>query len=292
MGALSDSVDERKAPSKLPELWHYTTLEGAIGILKNGVIWATDSRFLNDPEEYQHALSVAREFVNRELPEDEFKREVLQWLMHLAPFDSDNAPPLIASFSEASDDLTQWRSYSSEGTGVALVFDGGELNASVASCDGVLQRCTYVDLANTVSWPSDLRVSVGEILRELREQWDVYDSANSEDVGDRNCGIRDTFRSGGRFEQLKLTLKPQAFSVEREWRAVFRGRGEGIDLRVSRGRIVPFRKIALRENGAFPRRIVLGPGAKDGLTRTALEEFCWSVGLNAEIAHSSHRLRT
>lgn len=292
MNAESKSAHEDHESQEPAELWHYTTLEGAVGILTSGEMWATDSRFLNDPEEYQHALTVTRELVIRDLEEDEFKREVVALLTRLEAFDSGNAPPLIASFSEASDELTQWRSYSSEGAGVALVLDLPSLKSAVSACDGVLKRCTYVQVVPTLKASDELRANIQHVLNDLRREWERYDSSNSEDVTDRNCGVRDTFRTGWEFEQLKLTLKPAGFSVEREWRAVFRGGSEGMQLRVSRGRIVPYRKIPLRTKGVRTKRIVLGPAAADGLSKLALEEYARAVGLDVVVTQSHHRLRT
>jgi len=36
-------------------LFHYTTAAGLLGILKNGNIWASDLRFLNDAQESVYA---------------------------------------------------------------------------------------------------------------------------------------------------------------------------------------------------------------------------------------------
>ena len=37
-------------------LWHYTSLSGFLGILKDQEIWVTDIRFLNDASELYHFL--------------------------------------------------------------------------------------------------------------------------------------------------------------------------------------------------------------------------------------------
>ncbi|WP_405284342.1 hypothetical protein V3331_01900 [Gaopeijia maritima] len=42
-------------------LYHYTTARGAIGILRENEIWATDTRLLNDRTDHHHAIEVAKE---------------------------------------------------------------------------------------------------------------------------------------------------------------------------------------------------------------------------------------
>jgi hypothetical protein len=120
-----------------PELlYHYTTEEGLYGILKSDSIWATHCRFTNDTSERQGAL----DFILKELDQlriegtitifnevaEQFK-ELLRSFYQL--FDT-----FIVSFTrerniqEASDipmegdRLSQWRGYSSRGSGYSLGF--------------------------------------------------------------------------------------------------------------------------------------------------------------------------
>ena len=50
----------RPIPKKL---WHYTSLAGFQGIVTTRKIFATDTRFLNDREEFSHAYKIATEVV-------------------------------------------------------------------------------------------------------------------------------------------------------------------------------------------------------------------------------------
>jgi len=46
----------------IPEkLWHYTSLAGFQGIVTTRKIFATDTRFLNDREEFLHSYKIATE---------------------------------------------------------------------------------------------------------------------------------------------------------------------------------------------------------------------------------------
>lgn len=44
-------------------LYHYTTAEGLIGIMRNRNIWATDVFYLNDWEEFLGGINLARDYL-------------------------------------------------------------------------------------------------------------------------------------------------------------------------------------------------------------------------------------
>ncbi len=41
-------------------LYHYTTQEGFLGIIKNKEIWASHTQYLNDQKEYVHAIDLVK----------------------------------------------------------------------------------------------------------------------------------------------------------------------------------------------------------------------------------------
>src|SRR5262245_10539375 len=40
-------------------LYHYTSQKGLLGILDSQALWATNLRYMNDSQEFQHALALA-----------------------------------------------------------------------------------------------------------------------------------------------------------------------------------------------------------------------------------------
>ena len=107
-----------------PVLYHYTSWQGAEGILKTNTIWATSHDCTNDPAEIVAAdetiLKVAREL--RDGVKGPSSRDVLTKFI-------DNYPGLhvakmvqiyLACFSVARDDRNQWCAYADHGRGVAL----------------------------------------------------------------------------------------------------------------------------------------------------------------------------
>ena len=138
-------MEER--PSQEPEshgepefLYHYTTQEGLLGILKDKCIWATHIRYLNDTSEGKFVLDCLLDEISRnyELPKEwraflgTFNEPVTE---KCNPVDSSiieaglsvaiwaTSPTVfVASFSAKGDSLSQWRAYSGESGGYSVAF--------------------------------------------------------------------------------------------------------------------------------------------------------------------------
>jgi Protein of unknown function (DUF2971) len=121
----------RKMDAKPPPriIYHYTDSRGLGGILESGRIRLTDIFGLNDPTELQHGLSPAIKLVDAARRNDRF--EIKQFSENLAAMlylgIKEVAHFFVCSFSEAGDDLGQWRAYADNGRGFALGFDAHTL---------------------------------------------------------------------------------------------------------------------------------------------------------------------
>jgi len=128
---------EREEPSGL--LYHYTTLDGLVGILESDYLWATHVRYLNDVKEFRDALDHLDSFI------DEFDAEFRSYLQSVLPskidyflnefgvytvsFTDDERQPTIPDLMPG-DRLNQWRSYSGKGNGISLGFDHNLIDKS------------------------------------------------------------------------------------------------------------------------------------------------------------------
>jgi hypothetical protein len=48
-------------------LYHYTSQDGLLGIVKSGTLWSTNIFYMNDSTEFRQPLGMLRERVNKEL---------------------------------------------------------------------------------------------------------------------------------------------------------------------------------------------------------------------------------
>lgn len=117
----------RQIPDKL---WHYTSVQGFQGIVTSKKIFATDTRFLNDREEFTHALKIAGEvveetpeFVANKFPAREYLKKAVDLAFRTGPLQPGRLQVFVAAFSAAEDQLSQWRGYSRGSSGASLAFD-------------------------------------------------------------------------------------------------------------------------------------------------------------------------
>jgi hypothetical protein len=72
MNQWADSVRTELANliSKNPPqiVYHYTDINGLLGIIESDCIWATHVSRLNDSSEYLHGIKVVRDFVQKNMP--------------------------------------------------------------------------------------------------------------------------------------------------------------------------------------------------------------------------------
>ncbi len=161
-------MDEHKRQSKIEDsellrpkglLYHYTTLDGFLGILDSDNLRATHIRYMNDSKEFVDALEYLSAFI------DEFKvdirtnlRQFLDWVMptfngwggaYIVSFSDDDAQAAPVNAC-SGDRLSQWKAYSSAGRGISLGFDALAIDKSGCGQawilnEGVafLRQCSY-----------------------------------------------------------------------------------------------------------------------------------------------------
>lgn len=117
-------------PVHPPPLYHYTTGNGLIAILKSGELWSTQLNCLNDSSELLYTRGRLRTRAEHKLaatqcPEVKFLlKKIIAELRH--PF-LGVWGWFVACFTEDGDDLSQWRAYGSGEGGYAIEFDSAHL---------------------------------------------------------------------------------------------------------------------------------------------------------------------
>src|SRR5438270_3461004 len=106
-----------------PVLYHYTSMEGLLSIVKSGRMRASHIRYLNDLSEAEWLWGIAvRELEKMQSAlETETDSDATKILELIDKRRSGNE--FVASFSENGDDLSQWRAYCPSGAGFGIGFD-------------------------------------------------------------------------------------------------------------------------------------------------------------------------
>lgn len=265
-------------------LYHFTTQEGLLGILRDKCIWATEIRYLNDTSEGQIFTKLILDELNKRptaepeeppsrltayeqlmrlsygYPESEIQfadKKILDW--GLIAFDwIRNQDTFVASFSEQGDLLSQWRAYSGETGGYSIGFTRSYLksvglhflksrNESFYNDSNPLVACQYCDKPEEESLKREIEQIVDSYITEA-------DQANWQTISE----IKERFRILGAVAKThffplgkrRATTKDQAFREEAEWRLVFQLERTGTtnsepEFRPGRSMPIPYFKVDL-----------------------------------------------
>jgi hypothetical protein len=246
-----------------PPLYHYTDIDGLMGIFNTGELWATDVHFMNDTSEYDHA----NEMIAAELrsigadvlplsepplpsPSQEGVIELGgEWATRvgmtgvakrfLETTQQDLLKPIfrtyVSCFCDSGNLLRQWRAYASGG--YSIEFDGSLLGSRYQGSDprAILTRVEYSEDKQK------------ELIRSLlRTHFPPFLSTALTGVDESAIHLRLI----GEFALLvaRACLKSAAFDDEREWRIIRFGLLEDSTerFRASKGLPLPYRPIEIK----------------------------------------------
>ena len=119
---------QRKAQQRPPVLYQYTGGAGLKGIIETHQVWLTNVFDMNDPSEFMHGIKYAAEYIMEVRQTGSLAVQAFcDWMLPiLSPPFGDDFGMFVASFSDADDDLGQWRAYANNGRGYALGFSSKE----------------------------------------------------------------------------------------------------------------------------------------------------------------------
>jgi hypothetical protein len=306
----------------MSSIFHYTSNEGAIGIINSGCLYATNYKYLNDSRELDLARHIvvplfAKEFseeADRLIQEGKLNSEELKSFgSRLFEEEANNlfesaitatdrtAPIFITSLCRHNPSteqwehglLSQWRGYGAFG-GCALEIDEEELKALTERekkeyryAAAFLAEVQYNSYADTFD--------MGEI--------DGLAAAFLRNMVERTHASREAYdrRSSSLFEivaGIAPTLKSSSFAEEGEVRIVashMRGKISKLDKRQSREILMRFKNgspipyLRLFDGfGQLPiKRIIVGPQRDQGKNAYALELALEAKGITAQIARSN-----
>jgi hypothetical protein len=274
------------ATSNFPKVvYHYTSIEGFIGIASSRSVWMTDYSYLNDHRELMHGADIVQGVIG-EIAEAEVKQEILQlvanWSSKLAEVRNRIC---ITSFSSDDDSLSQWRAYGP----IAIGFPVHPLALHVNQA--ILQPIIYD--------PEVQRKLIRIYLHQLC-------CAYRQDTADQRLDGNDRlYETSENMLELISFFKDPAFRTENEIRLAYIDRPEFVEhfgntaksFRVAKGRIVPYissRDVLPNRDRNFELKfahVVLGPEC-DSMLERGMREFLDSQGLvEVDIRRSAVPLR-
>ncbi len=201
----------KEVPQK--SLFHYTTQNGLLGIIKSKKLWLSDNRYLNDMTEYNYVIDLVKGELKKRVYE-KFKKflETMD-----GGFDTllenikEKHPIFVCSFSERGDRLSQWRGYCPNGGGFSIGFD----KAHIVKLRKKYKKNKKFNFVRCVYKKN----SQQEIIRKyLKDTVSIFQKFNINNCNDENSKLKFI----NHFFKMLLTiipmLKHSSFREEREWR--------------------------------------------------------------------------
>jgi hypothetical protein len=256
--AMLSGVDSPLHQSSPPErLYHYTTAPATRGIIEKRELWATHFAFLNDSSELAYGLELFAEVVKKIRSLEGHGRAILNLmddsLIHSVLIKNS----ILCAFclSEADDDLSQWRAYSSKGsTGYSLGFDSAGLTKLDAGGPLFLVKVLYDPAEQT------------DVIENMLALFSVHTQRLDEQTWEQDRWLI-SHAFAVMMQRALIRMKRKSFQGEAEWRLVYSAgvgsvtRLKDLDSRISNsGVMVPFRRITAPPDTRLPLvSVMVGP---------------------------------
>lgn len=268
------SIESHYALRPTAPLFHYTSAEGLCGIIEKRALWATHIRFLNDAREFHHAAELAKAELAK--ASTHFQKRVANNLR--MQLDSMSGTTYVASFSEESDLLSQWRAYCPRG-GYCISFDPGGLQNLAETHSLVLAKCIYERKTQETMISELVAASYIEAAEYAPEG---VPSPTTEDERMSYFGARWFFP---RFQRLASLMKDPSFKEEAEWRLIAGLYRPHVtpDYRIRGAMIVPHRTLVFPE-ALLTEQVVSGVTIGPGLDYQQAEIGLFFLGQRAKVS--------
>ncbi len=270
----------RKRPQLL---FHYTNAQGLNGLMQSKHIWATNSRFMNDPTEIAYAIDLIRAVMIARTPNN--KKDFLNKILSqfLEEYDQ-NAKVYIACFCMNGDLLSQWRGYGAIGGGYAIGFKASQLGYPDVGWSGrprpILRKVIYdrkIQEHIITTWLQEISAStrLSNRLRTTKTRDQLYAQLYGQ--------------YGYFLSEFLNCFKDPAYQEEQEWRIIQFGRRGGEEVvkpsfRVSGGCVIPFTEVEFKASknfadGILPIELICyGPTLSTHTTERSLHLLSAALG--------------
>ena len=256
-----------------PVLYHYTSMNGLLGIVHSGKIWASDSRYLNDATDSIYLTTVLKRYVAKRIvstsgADKEAYEELLAELEKPTEFDV-----FVASFSANGDLLSQWRAYCQGGIGFSIGFDSSALRTGYVS-EPSADKSQFVSgqLKHVRYLRSEDDSSADEILRDCGAFANSLVPIISKLATPELVSLATaTAKSVAIFAPM---FKDIAFEEEQEWRLILSkipGPMPAKQFRAGKSTLIPYVDAEPQmKEGYFIKEVIVGPTPHPGLSVNAV----------------------
>lgn len=229
-----------ESPSSI--IYHYTNINGLVGMVATGKIWATHVSRLNDSSEYDHGIKVVADCVQQSMPAT--SRTLVDKILS----EFKKVETFVASYSTKPDLLSQWRSYSGGGVGYCLGL----------ATDGIATLDHRTPLLEPVIYSDAQAQQVISTMLQRVDEFFQYNEFGEVEVGFLLGTV------GATLANLACTIKHPAFEEEAEYRQFYQSGATELELDVKfrdgRFGLTPYVEVPFIVDGRLPlQSVTIGP---------------------------------
>jgi len=277
----------------MKSLYHYTSLNGILGILRSRSIWATHVSYLNDASEFFHGLEFAKQIASGIFMEDDYLA-AFGWAVRHALEEISTDDLYVTSLSEKADLLSQWRGYCPTGAGLCLGFDISHLRSFCEARGYRLEQCIYehnkqIQQIELLVNQCFERFPKPNLTRTDYERLDSKGQVNAEiDYRLRTSEGLDkpqAYAAVGWFcteiSELVPLFKNEGFHEEAEWRIVAKGPQEKVQFRANSSYLAPYVALEILSGATESalREVIIGPNPNQNRCESSVKMMLASCGL-------------
>ena len=262
-------------------LYHYTSHEALYNIVESGVVRASHIYYMNDQNEIKYAIDKFIRVTEKYRDKNADNLSVMlltqipKWIQNMR-----NNPHYIFSFSlsEKGNLLSQWRAYTSHGTGISIGFNHSDVKRFAKNNGMNLVECVY----KNEEQERILDDVIQSILSEFESDKVSIDTTKGA-VGQEYHTYLNKYTDQLLNEFVKI--KDPAFHEECEWRLVSKFYekyvNKDIQFRSGKTTLVPYVNFELkniRGDGRFFEQVYVGPSPNFDLAFSAISAYLSNKG--------------
>ena len=263
----------RRTPTRIS---HYTNLNGLMGIIESGHMWASNVSFLNDRRELQHGLEASLQAI-RSFTKTPSHKDWHAALKHAASsLREGRVPNTYAScFCSRADVLSQWRGYGGREQGVSLTFDQKLLSALMNKSNAQLFPVIYGNITTATKMSAALEEELEKLAME--ELLGLSDEEKNSAAHTVICRLLPQFKHYGFHDEREFRYVLQHETVE-----------DNVCFRATGNVLVPYLKLLPGGRTKLPiRSVTVGPGRDQELTQRSLRMYLDKKGYASTVVKLS-----
>jgi hypothetical protein len=270
-------------------LYHYSSLDGLLGIVRSKSLWASNIYYFNDASEITYASDILKKVISdskKSVYENQgrFLDEFSNWL---DTFSHTIHQYFVFSLTEEGNLLSQWRGCTPKGKGMSIGFEPKELVRKVENRGLKIVKCVY-EIPDQKGLAEELLERMIITFDNERQHYE-----NKPHPPRRKYrGLLEKFRE--KILQIFSVIKNPSFCEEQEWRIISKYYARftipEIKYREGISMLVPYIEIDIspeKANEPMFHEVYMGPTPNHNLSHASLATFLSSSKACNKIISSS-----